>query len=103
MKVSTGAVLASLALAAATLLSALPASADGALGSPAATQVGTFGGIAYVQYDGVFEGLTSTGAYRVPYRVTAPTDRRLANGTVLVEPPHGAPGLGALNRYLGRE
>ena len=63
----------------------------------ARTHRGTFGGIAYVQYDGIFAGQTSTGAYRVPYRITAPANLRLANRTVVVEPPHGSAGLGALN------
>jgi hypothetical protein len=65
--------------------------------------VGPFGGIAYVQYDGIFEGQTSTGAYRVPYRITAPADPADGNRTVVVEPPHGAAGLGALNIYLRRD
>ena len=73
MKLRIGAVLSSLALAAAALLAPSLAAADGALGHPTTrTSVGTFGGIAYVQYDGIFEGQTSTGAYRVPYRISAP-------------------------------
>jgi hypothetical protein len=36
------------------------------------TQVGTFEGVPYVQYDGISQGETSTGAFRVPYRITAP-------------------------------
>src|SRR5262245_48361235 len=95
--------LASLALAVVGLLTPPPAAAEGALGQPVATPVGTFGGIAYVQYDGLFEGQTSTGAYRVPYRITAPADPADGNLTVLVEPPHGAAGLGALNVYLRRD
>jgi hypothetical protein len=103
MKVSVGAVLASLALAAMALLAPSPAAADGALGPPLAKPVGTFGGIVYIQYDGIFEGETSTGAYRVPYRISAPADPSLANRTVVVEPPHGAIALGALNVYLRRD
>jgi hypothetical protein len=34
---------------------------------PRATSAGTFGGIRYVEYDGVIRGQTSSGAYRVPY------------------------------------
>lgn len=45
------------------------AAAEDQLGQPIATPVGTFGGIAYVKYDGIFEGQTSTGTYRVPYRI----------------------------------
>ena len=72
-------------------------------GSRGVTEVGTYGGIAYVQYDGVFQGHTSTGVFRVPYRITAPKDRNLANRTVLVEPSHFAEGLGALNIFLRRD
>src|SRR5262245_36541399 len=95
--------LAFLALGAVALLAPLLAGAEGGLGEPIATAVGTFGGIAYVQYDGLFEGLTSTGAYRVPYRITAPENPADGNRTVLVEPPHGAAGLGALEVYLRRD
>ena len=56
------------------LLAPSPVAAEGVLGDPVATPVGTFGGIAYLQYDGLFEGETSTGAYRVPYRISAPAD-----------------------------
>src|SRR5262245_37116243 len=98
--------LAFLALGAVALLAPLLAAAEGGLGEPVATPVGTFGGIAYVQYDGLFEGQTSTGAYRVPYRITAPENPADGNRTVLVElvePPHGAAGLGALEVYLRRD
>jgi hypothetical protein len=77
--------------------------AEDQLGTPVATPIGTFGGIAYIQYDGIFEGQTSTGTYRVPYRITAPADPARGNRTVLVEPPHFAIGLGALDAYLGRD
>jgi Alpha/beta hydrolase domain len=103
MKRSIGAVLAFLALAAVSLLAPSPVAADGRLGQPRATQAGTFDGIAYVQYDGIFEGQTSTGEYRVPYRITAPADPLRGNGTVLVEPPHYAIGLGTLDVYLRRD
>jgi hypothetical protein len=97
----------SLAPAAAILLLGLlwssPAVADGGLGYPIATPAGTFGGIEYTQYDGVFQGQTSTGAYRVPYRITAPANLNLANRTVLVEPPHRAAGLVASNIHLRRD
>jgi hypothetical protein len=55
----------------------------------------------YLQYDGTFSGRTSTGDYRVPYRITAPADPVQGNRTVLVEPPHPGFGLGALEHYLG--
>ena len=103
MTLRIGAVLSSLALAAAALLAPSLAAADGALGQPTTTSVGTFGGIAYVQHDGIFEGQTSTGAYRVPYRISAPENLSVANRTVVVEPPHGAAGLGALSVYLRRD
>ena len=69
--------------------------------APTATQIGVFAGVPYVQYDGIFEGMTSTGAFRVPYRITAPSDPDLGNRTVLVEPPHFAAGLAVLGIYLG--
>jgi hypothetical protein len=73
---------------------------DDRLLAPSATQIGTFAGVPYVQYDGIFEGQTSTGAFRVPYRITAAADPGLGNGTVLVEPSHFGIGLGALEVYL---
>jgi hypothetical protein len=76
------------------------AAADDHLSAPAATPLGTFGGIDYVQYDGTFEGETSTGAFRVPYQISAPADPSLSNETALVEPPHGSAGLGALNNHF---
>src|SRR5262245_66532587 len=95
--------LASLALAVVGLLTPPPVAADGVLGQPVATPIGTFGGIAYVQYDGIFDGQTSTGAFRVPYRITAPADPNRANRTALVEPPHPCGGLGALNTFLRQD
>ena len=73
------------------------------LGQPISTPIGTFGGISYVQYDGIFEGKTSSGAYRVPYRITAPADPSSGNHTILVEPPHYAIGLGVLEINLGQD
>ena len=70
------------------------------LGPATVTPLGTFGGMSYVQYDGVFEGDTSTGAFRVPYRISAPADPSLTNQSVLVEAPHFAIALGARDRYL---
>jgi hypothetical protein len=80
----------------------VPASAvvEDQLIAPTATPAGTFGGVPYVRYDGIFEGETSTGAFRVPYRITAPADPALGNGTVIVEPSHRVVGLGVLNLYL---
>ncbi|MEU0375164.1 alpha/beta hydrolase domain-containing protein [Streptomyces sp. NPDC006283] len=73
------------------------------LGTPVVTPLGEFGGVRYVQYDGVFEGETSTGRFRVPYRISAPADAHDTNGTVVVEPSHFGVGLGALNVYLRRD
>lgn len=73
------------------------------LGDPVVTPLGSFGGIRYVQYDGVFEGETSTGRFRVPYRISAPADPDRTNGTAVVEPPHFVVGLGTLNVYLRRD
>ena len=100
MKTRFGAVILSLALAAFALL-ARPAGAAGQLGVPKATPLGMFAGIAYVQYDGLFEGSTSTGAYRVPYRIAAPADPVRANRTVLVELPHPIVGLLTRAAHLG--
>ena len=72
------------------------------LEQPLATQIETFEGIAYIQYDGIFVGKTSTGAFRVPYRITAPADPLSGNQTIVVEPSHFASGLGALEFSLGR-
>src|SRR5215470_6956557 len=99
----SGIVLASLALAVVALLAPSPVAAEGEFGLPTATQIETFGGIAYLQYDGIFEGETSTGAYRVPYRITAPAHPSHGNRTVLIEPSHFAIGLGTLNVYLRRD
>jgi hypothetical protein len=68
-----------------------------------ATPAGSFDGVDYVQYDGVFAGHTSTGAFRVPYRITAPVDPDDGNGAVVMEPPHFATGLGTLAFQLGRK
>jgi hypothetical protein len=66
------------------------------------SSLGTFGGVQYVQYDGLFVGKTSRGKYRVPYRISAPANLRRANRTVLVEPPHFAAGTELGNSSLGR-
>jgi hypothetical protein len=67
------------------------------------SSLGTFGGVHYVQYDGLFVGKTSTGNYRVPYRISTPANPRRANrGTVLVEPPHFALGTYLRDGWLGR-
>ncbi len=65
--------------------------------------LGTFRGVEYRQYDGMFVGKTSTGKYSVPYRISAPAKLRSASrGTVLVEPPHFAQGTYLRESYLGR-
>ncbi|MFE5807356.1 alpha/beta hydrolase domain-containing protein [Streptomyces sp. NPDC056491] len=76
---------------------------DDRLSRPTTRSLGTFDGIRYVQYDGIFEGSTSTGRFRVPYRISAPADPDAANHTVLVEPPHFGLGTGALDIYLRRD
>ena len=100
MRVVSTTAVAFLALATLAVLCPSPAAANGRLGTPRETSLGSFGGIAYVQYDGIFAGQTSTGAYRVPYRISAPANSARGNGTVLVEPAHFNIGLGALNFYL---
>src|SRR5688500_12504439 len=102
MKIVSATVVAFLVLATLAALLPSPAAAENQLGQPSATPVGTVGGIAYVQYDGLFEGRTSTGAFRVPYRITAPAEPTRGNRTVLVEPPHGSAGLIVLEQRLGR-
>jgi hypothetical protein len=64
------------------------------------TWAGWHGRTPYLRHDGLFAGRTSTGAFRVPYQITAPLDAEQGNGTVLVEPPHFAIGLGARDVYL---
>ena len=67
------------------------------------SSLGTFDGVKYFQYDGLFVGKTSTGNYSVPYRISAPANPRPANrGTVLVEPPHFALGTYLREGWLGR-
>lgn len=70
--------------------------------APVETPAGSFDGVDFVQYDGVFVGNTATGAFRVPYRITAPADPVQANGAVVVEAPHFATGLGTLDFQMGR-
>ena len=67
-----------------------------------ASSLGTFDGVSYVQYDGFFAGQTATRSYRVPYRISAPIDPRLGNGTVLVEPPHPFEGPALPDLWFGR-
>jgi hypothetical protein len=78
------------------------AASDDVEAPTAATPAGSFDGVDDVQYDGVFAGHTSTGAFRVPYRITAPVDPDDGNGAVVMEPPHFATGLGTLAFQLGR-
>lgn len=80
------------------------ASAAGKLQSVLKTfSLGTFGGVKYVQYDGLFAGKTSTGKYRVPFRISAPASpRRAKSSTVLVEPPHFGVGTYLREAWLGR-
>ena len=96
------------ALVVALLVTIAPGVSDAAAATDAieapttATPAGRFDGVDHVQYDGVFAGHTSTGAFRVPYRITAPVDPDDGNGAVVVEPPHFATGLGTLEFQLGR-
>jgi hypothetical protein len=103
MRVNIGAVLASVVLVGVAFLTPPPAAAEGRIGAPREMRGATSGGIGYIQYDGLFAGRTSTGAYRVPYRITVPADPARRNRTVLVEPPHGAASVGVLDRYLGQD
>jgi hypothetical protein len=67
------------------------------------TPVGEYGGVAYAQYDGYFEGTSVNGFYRVPYQITAPMEADGGNSAVWVEPSHFAAGLGTLNAYVQRD
>jgi hypothetical protein len=80
------------------------ASAAGKLQPPLKpSPLGTFEGVKYFQYEGLFVGKTSTGNFSVPYRISAPANRRSANrGAVLVEPPHFATGTLLREGWLGR-
>jgi len=80
------------------------ASASGKLQPPLKPfPLGTFGGVKYVQYDGLFVGKTSTGNCGVPYRISEPANPRHAiRRTVLVEPPHFALGTYLREGWLGR-
>jgi hypothetical protein len=79
------------------------ASADGKLQRPYETaSLGTFAGVHYEQYDGFFVGRTSTGNYRVPYRLSAPVDPALSDRTAVVEIPHFAIGTALRDNWLGR-
>jgi Alpha/beta hydrolase domain len=97
------------AVVVALLWTAAPGVSDAAAASDdieaptTATPAGSFDGVDYVQYDGVFAGHTSTGAFRVPYRITAPVQADDGNGAVVMEPPHFATGLGTLAFQLGRK
>ena len=82
-------------------LAASAALASGVLAPPTASPAGTYGGIEYLRYDGTFAGRTSSGDYRVPYRIMAPADPARGNRTVLVEPPHAGFSLGARDHFLG--
>ena len=67
------------------------------------TSLGTFEGVQYLQYEGLFSGKTSTGKYSVPFWISAPANPRSANSsTVLVEPPHFLQGIYLRESYLGR-
>jgi Alpha/beta hydrolase domain len=67
------------------------------------TLLGTFGGVKYVQYEGLFVGKSSTGRYSVPFRISAPANPRSGRrSTVLVEPPHFSQGTFLRESYLGR-
>lgn len=68
------------------------------------TPLGSFGGIAYTQYKGIFEGKTSTSEYRVPYLVVTASNPAASNHIVIVEPPHFAVGPATVSdNMLGRE
>ena len=85
------------------VLAAPTTHADGTLTALHETSVGSFGGVEYVQYSGMFEGSTPNGFYRVPFQITAPLDTDDGNKSVWVEPSHFAGGLGTLNAWVQRD
>ena len=48
---------------------------------------GTFSGIDYVKYSGLFDGPASA-AYDVPFEIVAPADPARGNGVLVIEPYH---------------
>ncbi len=60
------------------------------------TDGGTYSGVNYSQYDGLFcmKPDQSGGCESlVPYRITAPTDPDQGNGILVLQPPHFVEGL----------
>jgi hypothetical protein len=63
---------------------------------------GVFNGLEYVRHRGRFEGVTSRGAFRVPFEIVAPVDPVAGARTLLIEPPHFAFGSVGRELTLGR-
>jgi len=87
------------ALAGAIVLRAEAAALEQQISAP----FGTFSGVEYLSYTGRFTGVTSKGAFDVPYEIVAPIEPLLGNGTVLMEPPHFAFGAVGRDIVLGRD
>ncbi len=82
----------------------LAASANaGMLVEAVSSHYGNFGGVDYLRHTGRFVGETSSGAFRVPFEIVAPANRRRGNGTVVVEPPHFIFGTTGRDSVLGNE
>jgi hypothetical protein len=64
---------------------------------------GSYGGVAVIRTTGMFEGVTSLGAFRVPFEIVIPEDPAHSIGVVLVEPPHFAFGPIGRDGVLGRD
>jgi hypothetical protein len=71
-------------------------------GSVTSTPYGTFNGIAYIKYEGRFDGLAS-GAYSVPFEIIAPADPTRGNGITIMEPFRPPGEAGGLEAYLTPE
>ena len=68
-------------------VTALPGS-TGTLTQNAAEPFGTWNGVAFTRHAGWFEGETSAGSFRVPFKIVAPDDPGAGRNVVMVEPAH---------------
>lgn len=62
--------------------------AAGEFSETASEPFGTFNGVEFTRHTGSFSGMTSLGAFNVPFEIVAPADPSQGSGVVLMEPPH---------------